>query len=118
MADQSNTTRKPVMADQPETTRKPVMADQPNADIAALQSEIKQLRADITKIAGTMRGLASNGVAGAEERVMASADKIWNEAKRHAENVSHEIEERPIASAFTAFATGIVLGLLLSGRRG
>jgi ElaB/YqjD/DUF883 family membrane-anchored ribosome-binding protein len=94
------------------------MADQSTADIAALQSEIKQLRTDITKIAGTMRDLASNSVAGAEEKVMASADKVWSEAKRRAQTVSHEIEERPIASAFTAFATGVILGLLLSGRRG
>jgi ElaB/YqjD/DUF883 family membrane-anchored ribosome-binding protein len=94
------------------------MADQPNADIAALQTDIKQLRADFAKIAGTMLDLASNSVAGAEEKVVASADKVWTEAKRHAQNVGREIEERPIASALTAFATGIILGLLLSGRRG
>lgn len=94
------------------------MADQSNADIAALQTEIKQLRTDFAKIAGTMRDLASHGVAGAEEKVVASADVVWSEAKRHAQNVGREIEERPIASALTAFATGIILGLLLSGRRG
>ncbi len=94
------------------------MADQPNADIAALQTDIKQLRTDFAKIAGTMRELASNSVAGAEEKVVASADKVWTEARRHAQNVGREIEERPIASALTAFATGIILGLLLSGRRG
>jgi ElaB/YqjD/DUF883 family membrane-anchored ribosome-binding protein len=94
------------------------MADQTNADIAALQTDIKQLRTDFAKIAGTMRELASNSVAGAEEKVAASADKVWTEAKRHAQTVGREIEERPIASALTAFATGIILGLLLSGRRG
>ena len=94
------------------------MADQTTTDIAELQSEIKQLRTDFTKIAGTIRGLASNSVADAEEKVMASADRVWTEAKRHAQNAGKEIEERPIASALTAFATGIVLGLLLSGRRG
>ena len=94
------------------------MADQTNADIAELQSEIKQLRTDFAKIAGTMRDLASQGVAGAEEKMVASADKLWTEAKRHVQNVGREIEEKPIASAFTAFATGIILGLILSGRRG
>ncbi|HEV8680163.1 MAG TPA: hypothetical protein VGQ90_12375 [Stellaceae bacterium] len=93
------------------------MADQTNVDIAALQTDIKQLRADFAKIAGTMRGIASNGVASAEETVTASADKMWSEAKRHAQNVGHEIEERPIASALTAFAAGVVFGLFLSGRR-
>jgi ElaB/YqjD/DUF883 family membrane-anchored ribosome-binding protein len=94
------------------------MADQSNADIAALQTDIKQLRTDFAKIAGTMRELASNSVASAEESVTASADKMWRETKRHAQNVGHEIDERPIASALTAFATGVVLGLFLSGRRG
>ena len=94
------------------------MADQPNADIAALQSDIKQLRTDFAKIAGTMRELASNSVAEAEGKVAASADKVWTEAKRQVQTVGREIEERPIASALTAFATGIILGLLLSGRRG
>ena len=70
----------------------------------------KQLRTDFAKIAGTMRELASNSVAGAEETVVASADKVWTEAKRHAQTVGREIEERPIASALTAFATGIILG--------
>ena len=94
------------------------MADQTTADIADLQSEIKQLRNDFAKIAGTMRDLASQGVAGAEEKMAASADRLWTEAKRHVHNVGREIEEKPIASAFTAFATGIILGLFLSGRRG
>jgi len=94
------------------------MADQSNTDIAALQSDIKQLRADFAKIAGTIRDLASNSVASAEESVSASADKMWSETKRHAQSVGHEIEERPLASALTAFATGVVLGLFLSGRRG
>ena len=94
------------------------MADQNNADIAALQTDIKQLRTDFAKIAGTMRDLASNSVAGAEEKMTASADKVWTEAKRHAQTVGHEIEERPLASALTAFAAGVVFGLFLSGRRG
>jgi ElaB/YqjD/DUF883 family membrane-anchored ribosome-binding protein len=94
------------------------MADQNNADIAELQTEIMQLRTDFAKIAGTMRDLASHGIAGAEEKVAASADKLWAEAKWHVQNVGREIEEKPIAAAFTAFATGIILGLFLSGRRG
>ena len=94
------------------------MADQTTVDIAELQTEIKQLRTDFAKIAGTMRDLASQGVTGAEEKMVASADKLWTETKRHVHNVGREIEEKPIASAFAAFATGIILGLFLSGRRG
>ena len=86
-------------------------------DITALRTDIKQLRADFSKIAGTVLDLANNSVAEVEGKVTASADRVWAEAKRHAQTVSHEIEERPIASAFTAFAAGIVLAMFLSGRR-
>lgn len=94
------------------------MADETDTDIAALQTDIKQLRADFAKIAGTMRDIVSNGVAGAEERVEASAQKVWTDIKRQTHNVGREIEERPITSVLAAFATGLVLGLFFSGRRG
>ena len=86
-------------------------------DITALQADIKQLRADFSRIAGTVRDLANSGVAEVEKNVSASADRVWTEAKRHAQTVSHEIEERPLASAFTAFAAGIVIAMFLTGRR-
>jgi ElaB/YqjD/DUF883 family membrane-anchored ribosome-binding protein len=92
-------------------------ADQANTDIAALQTEIKQLRADFAKIAGTMRDLASNSVAAAGQQAQASTEKIWTEVKRQADSVTREIEERPIAAALTAFGSGILLGLLLNRPR-
>jgi tryptophan synthase alpha subunit len=93
------------------------MANETDTDIAVLQTDIKQLRADFAKIAGTMRDIASNGVAGAGEQVQASAQKAWSDVKRQAHNVGREIEERPIAAALGAFATGVILGLFLTGRR-
>ena len=95
-----------------------VMADEPTAEIAELQTEIKQLRADFAKIAGTMREITSNRVAGAGQQVQDSTDKVWAEVKRQAESVTREIEERPVASALTAFSAGILLGLLLNRHRG
>jgi ElaB/YqjD/DUF883 family membrane-anchored ribosome-binding protein len=94
------------------------MADQlKNSDITALEGEIKQLRADVAKIAGTMRDIAGNGVAGAKQQVEVSTEKMWTEVKRQAETVGAEIENRPVAAALTAFGTGILLGFLLHGRR-
>jgi ElaB/YqjD/DUF883 family membrane-anchored ribosome-binding protein len=94
------------------------MADQLNTDVAALQAEINQLRADFAKIAATMREIASNSVAGAGQQVQASTDKVWTEVKRQADSVSREIEERPIAAALTAFSAGVLLGLFLNRHRG
>jgi ElaB/YqjD/DUF883 family membrane-anchored ribosome-binding protein len=94
------------------------MADEPNADIAALQIEIKQLRTDFAKVAGTMREIASNSVAGAGQQVEAATDKVWIEVKRRADSVSREIEQNPIAAALTAFSAGVLFGLLLNRHRG
>jgi ElaB/YqjD/DUF883 family membrane-anchored ribosome-binding protein len=94
------------------------MADIPaNADVAALQTEIKQLRADFAKIAGTLRDIASNSTAAAEHRVQASSDNVWTEVKRQANSVTREIEQNPVAAALTALGAGILLGLLLNRHR-
>lgn len=94
------------------------MADSTEPDLATLQADIQQLRTDFAKMAADMRGLANSGYAQAKGQAQESAEKVWDEMKRQAENVGHEIEERPFASALVTFATGLVLGILLSGRRG
>jgi ElaB/YqjD/DUF883 family membrane-anchored ribosome-binding protein len=93
------------------------MADQTNTDIAALQADIKRLRADIGKISETVRGGVTNGVAEAGETIQASREKLWNETKRHAQSVGREIEQNPLASALAAFGVGVLLGVLMNGRR-
>ncbi|HEV2334827.1 MAG TPA: hypothetical protein VGS13_04985 [Stellaceae bacterium] len=100
------------------------MAEKANAEIAALEAEIQQLRADFAKLNDTMSGIAMNGVAGTPNGVAgtgepyASAEKIWSEVQRQAGSLGREIEERPIAAAFTAFGAGLFLGRLLTARRG
>jgi ElaB/YqjD/DUF883 family membrane-anchored ribosome-binding protein len=94
------------------------MAAPSEPDIATLQADIQQLRADFAKMATTMRDVAGSGIAKAGDKAQASAERAWVEVKRQAQQVGHEIEERPFASALTAFGTGLILGLLLSVRRG
>jgi ElaB/YqjD/DUF883 family membrane-anchored ribosome-binding protein len=94
------------------------MAATKEPDIATLQADIQQLRADLAKVATDMRNVATSGVAQASGKAQESAEKIWGEVRQKAQQVGQEIEERPLASALTAFATGLVLGMLLSGRRG
>jgi hypothetical protein len=97
--------------------RRTVMASQTDADIAALRSQITQLRTDFTKITGSMRGAASNGIADAAESVQLSTENALNEAKRHVQGIGREIEQRPIAASLFAFGSGILLGLFLKARR-
>jgi ElaB/YqjD/DUF883 family membrane-anchored ribosome-binding protein len=94
------------------------MAMPAQPDIATLQADIQQLRADLAKMTTDMRDIASNGVARAGGRAQESAEKVWGEVKRQAQQVSQEIEEKPFASALAAFASGLVLGMLVNARRG
>ncbi|HVH81788.1 MAG TPA: hypothetical protein VM782_20465 [Stellaceae bacterium] len=94
------------------------MAASMENDLATLQQDIQQLRADFSKMTTDIRNIASSGYSQATGIAQESADKMWGEVRRQAENVTQEIEERPFASALVAFATGLVLGMLLNGRRG
>jgi ElaB/YqjD/DUF883 family membrane-anchored ribosome-binding protein len=93
------------------------VADQSKPDVAVLQAEIKQLRTDFAKFSETMQDIVNNGGVEGGEQLQASTEKILTEVKRHAGNVGREIEEKPVASALTAFGAGILLGLLLNRRR-
>ncbi|HYM73620.1 MAG TPA: hypothetical protein VET89_11605 [Stellaceae bacterium] len=94
------------------------MADSVQPDLATLQADIAQLRADFAKITADMRDYAASGVARAGGQAQVSAEKMWDEVKRQAQTVSQEIEERPLVSALAAFASGLVLGMLVNSRRG
>jgi ElaB/YqjD/DUF883 family membrane-anchored ribosome-binding protein len=87
-------------------------------DFAALQADIQQLRADFAKMTSDVRNLANTGYTQASATAQESAEKMWGEVRRQAQNVTQEIEERPFASALASFATGLLLGMLLNARRG
>lgn len=93
------------------------MTNGTSADIQALQTEIKQLRADFAGLGETVRDLVRHGGEEAKAKARESGDKVWQEAKHHAQNISSEIEERPVTSALAAFGVGMILGILFSGRR-
>ena len=93
------------------------MPASPPPDLTTLQADIQQLRADFAKMTTDMRGFASHRVASANGKAQESAEQIWSEVRQKAQQVGNEIEERPFASALAAFATGLILGMLLNGRR-
>ena len=94
------------------------MAATVQPDLATLQADIAQLRADFAKITTDMRSFAADNMARASGQAQVSAEKMWGEVKRQAQSVGQEIEERPFASALAAFSTGLMLGMLLNGRKG
>ena len=94
------------------------MAASIEPDIATLQADIQQLRTDLAKMATTVREVAGSGIAKVGDKAQASAEKVWVEVKRQAQQVGQEIEERPFTSTLAAFGTGLVLGLFFGLRRG
>jgi ElaB/YqjD/DUF883 family membrane-anchored ribosome-binding protein len=88
------------------------------ADIQALQAQIKELRADLASLTETLRDLARHGSAEATAKMRESGEKLWSEAKKKASGLAEEIEEKPVTAAVTAFSVGVLLGMIFSGRRG
>ena len=92
------------------------MSDGTDANIQALQAELKVLRADFARIAELLKDTARHGSAEAADRIRETAEQGWSEAQRRAQSLLKEMEERPIGSALTIFGIGVLLGMLLARR--
>ena len=86
-------------------------------DLKKLQGELAQLRDDVAKIASAVRTSLVNDsseiLSGAKE----CAEDVQKTIKRKLHTVTDQIEERPIASALTSFAVGLILGMVFTGRQ-
>jgi ElaB/YqjD/DUF883 family membrane-anchored ribosome-binding protein len=94
------------------------MATPIKSEVTALQHEIERLQSGLDAAIETMRRLTGDELPNGHDAALASAEKMWTGVKRQAEQVGHEIEQRPLVSALAAFGVGIAIGLLLCGRRG
>lgn len=88
-----------------------------DGDIQALRAELKNLRADFSKVTEILKDTARNRGAEAADRLRATAERGWSDAKSTAQNVMEEMEERPLATVAAVFVAGVLFGLLLGGRR-
>ncbi|HYB08605.1 MAG TPA: hypothetical protein VEJ16_02915 [Alphaproteobacteria bacterium] len=93
------------------------MAEKTDMDFEKLRGELAQLRADLANITTTMQGLLRHGTDEAVSKARQSTERVQDEVKKRVESLAHEIEERPVGAAVTAFSVGLILGLLLGGRR-
>lgn len=93
------------------------MTSDTSRDTDALIAELKQLRAEFTKLGELLQTTARHAGEDALERARASGEKAWNDARTGAEDVIGKIEENPVSSAGIAFGVGILLGLIFGGRR-
>ena len=86
-------------------------------DIQALRTEFKNLRTDFAKITELLKDTAINRGSEAADKLRATAERGWNEAKSTAQTVIEEMEERPLATVAGVFVAGVLFGLLLGSRR-
>jgi ElaB/YqjD/DUF883 family membrane-anchored ribosome-binding protein len=92
------------------------MNDAIDSDFETLRREMEQMRADFAKLSETLRTVVRHGGAAASDKLHDSAERLKDELKRTRQNLSAEIEERPLTVAAIAFLAGMVLGAIF-GRR-
>ncbi len=93
------------------------MSEATSDDIQSLRAELGNLRDDFAKIGDILKESARTRGAEAADRLRASAERGWSEAKSTAQTVLEEMEERPLGTALAVFVAGMLFGLLLGGRR-
>lgn len=93
-----------------------VREEQRGRDIETLKVEIDKLRADVAATTRTLKDLGGSLGAQAAATLRGSAERARSEVHKAADDVSHQIEERPLISIIGAFLIGLVLGTLLSRR--
>ena len=86
-------------------------------DVAALAAEIQQLRGDFVKIAELLQTTIRDAGGDAMQRARATGERAWAETKGKTEDIIEIIEKRPVASTAWAFGIGLLLGIIMHGRR-
>jgi ElaB/YqjD/DUF883 family membrane-anchored ribosome-binding protein len=81
-----------------------------------LQSDMEQLRADVSAMMETIGKLAQDGKQEGARRVREVRDRVIDQAEKSKEAVESQIVERPLISVLAAFGVGMLLGRLLDRR--
>ena len=85
-------------------------------DFKALAAEMKQLRADFTKLGELLQSTARHAGDEALREATAAGERTWKEAKSRADDIIGRIEEKPVTATAIAFGAGVFLGLLFGNR--
>lgn len=92
------------------------MAESVESDLETLRTEVRELREDLSKINETLMDIARRRAGEAYEGIQESAEKFRREARHAAQSLTEELEARPLTTAVTAFAVGVMLGVLVNSR--
>jgi ElaB/YqjD/DUF883 family membrane-anchored ribosome-binding protein len=86
-------------------------------DVEQLKKDLQSLRGDIGSLANTLKDAGLDQGRAAYERVKKEGDDLRHRGEDALGAVAAKIDERPVASALTAFGSGFVIGLLLNQKR-
>ncbi len=88
-----------------------------NEDVKKLSDDVGELKAGFTRIAETLADLVRQRGSEAATRLQSTAEDTWVEAKQRLEGVKQKIHEAPVTACVAAFGIGVLVGILLFGRR-
>ena len=94
------------------------MTDHIETDLKTLRGEMEDLREDLKNIVSTLQTLARHGKTEAGTKMDEVLEQMPDRLKKLTSEAKTHIEEKPVSSAFASFGIGMLLGMLLSGRRG
>jgi ElaB/YqjD/DUF883 family membrane-anchored ribosome-binding protein len=89
----------------------------PNEDVKKLSDDMTELKADFARIAETLADVVRQRGQDAAAKFQGTAEETWADAKQHFEGVKKKIHDEPVTATLAAFGIGLVLGILLFGRR-
>lgn len=82
-----------------------------------LLAEMRKLREDVARVGDDFQDVMRRLGGDAFAKVQDFAEKVWHEAKHRTDDLTREIEKRPLTAALGAFGLGMLVGLIFSGRR-
>ena len=88
-----------------------------NEDVKKLSDDMTELKADFARIAETLADVVRQRGQDAAAKFQGSAEETWADAKQHFEGVKKKIHDEPVTATLAAFGIGLILGILLFGRR-
>src|SRR5260221_8791090 len=91
------------------------MATATAPDVTELRTEIERLQSDLKATIEKVRELTGEWPNG-HDSALATAERMWTEVKRQAQQVGQEIEERPLVSAVNGVGAGVAIRMLFIRR--
>jgi ElaB/YqjD/DUF883 family membrane-anchored ribosome-binding protein len=88
-----------------------------NEDVKKLSDDVGELKAGFTRIAETLADLVRQRGQEAASRFQSMSEDTWVEAKQKLDTVKQKIHEEPVTACVAAFGIGVLVGILLFGRR-